>query len=62
MKAMKAILIIIMIVSAVALSYLLTSGVVWIVCWAFSLQFSWKVSFAIWVIVGFLLMAFASSD
>jgi len=38
------------IVAAVlGLSFLFTSGLVWLVCWAFSLTFTWKVSFGVWV-------------
>lgn len=30
-------------------SFLVTAGLLWLVCWAFSLTFSWKISFGVWI-------------
>lgn len=34
--------------------FLFTSGIVWLVCFAFGLAFSWKIALGIWAIVALL--------
>lgn len=33
-----------------SISFLLTSGIFWLICWAFTLTFSWKIAFGVWLI------------
>lgn len=35
----------------VGISFLLTSGIFWLICWAFALTFSWKIAFGVWLII-----------
>lgn len=35
---------------AEAISFLVIAGLFWLICWAFSLTFTWKVAFGIWLI------------
>ena len=36
------------IILAVGISIGITGGLVWLVCWGFALEFSWKVAIGIW--------------
>lgn len=40
------------------ISFLFVSGLIWLICWAFSLTFSWKVAFGIWLIWSIILSIF----
>ena len=42
---------VIIFLSIIGLSFLFTGGLVYIVCWAFSLTFSWKIVFGIWALL-----------
>ncbi len=33
------------------ISFLLTAGIFWLICWAFALTFSWKIAFGCWLVV-----------
>lgn len=44
---MKAI-VLLTLIAILAVSFLCTAGLVWIVCWAFSLMWNWKVAIGIW--------------
>lgn len=41
-----------------ALSFFGTALAVWVVCWAFSLAFSWKIAIGIWVVLALLRTVF----
>lgn len=45
-----------------ALSFLLTSGLVWVVCWAFGFVFTWKIAIGIWVVLLILQSVFKSNS
>lgn len=40
----------VLLIVALVLSFLLISGLVWVACWAFSLQFSWAYPVGIWAV------------
>lgn len=33
------------------LSFLISAGLIWIVCWAFGLAWSWKLALGLWVVM-----------
>ena len=39
---------------ALGLEFIITAGLVWVVCWAFSLLFSWKLVIGIWAVLSLL--------
>ena len=43
------------------LDFLCTAGLLWLICWAFKLAFSWKVVFGIWAIIAILQAIFKPS-
>lgn len=54
---------------AICLSFLMTAGLVWLLCWAlpaigvvaigsFTIVFSWKLALIVWVILGLLRSVF----
>lgn len=45
-----------------ALSLLLTSGLVWVACWAFGFVFTWKIAIGIWVVLLILQSVFKSNS
>lgn len=51
MKAKDIALIIVIGMLILSLSWLLTCGVIWCICALLQLQFTWKVSSAIWLIL-----------
>ncbi len=48
---MSVLLIIGIILLALVASFLLVAGLMWIICWAFSLIFSWKLVIGVWAIL-----------
>ena len=51
MKAKDVVIIIVFVALILILSWLLTCGVIWCICALLQLQFTWKVSSAIWLIL-----------
>lgn len=49
-----ALIIIILYLAILCLSFLATAGLAWLVCWAFSLVFSWKIAIGVWAILALL--------
>ena len=57
MKAKDVVIIIVFVALILILSWLLTCGVIWCICALLQLQFTWKVSTAIWLILGMVASA-----
>lgn len=52
MKTVGKIAIYVLIVAMIlAISYLATAGLVWLVCWAFKWPWSWKISLGVWALI-----------
>lgn len=47
---MKKIMYILVITATLGVSFMATGGLVWLICWAFSLTFSWKITLGVWVV------------
>lgn len=45
----------------VGLSFLFSSGIIWLICWAFNLIFSWKAAFGLWLLL-LLISGFFKAD
>ena len=45
---MKALITILIIAICLAISFFGTAGLVWVVCWAFGLSWSWKIALGVW--------------
>ena len=45
---------IIVFIALLALSFLFTSGLVWLVCWAFSFTFTWKLAVGVYAVIALL--------
>lgn len=45
---MKALIAILIIAICLAISFFGTVGLVWVVCWAFGLSWSWKIALGVW--------------
>lgn len=61
---------VLLILLSLAISFLLTSGLIWLLCWllpaigitaigTFTIAFSWKLALAIWIILGLLQSIFS---
>lgn len=61
---------ILLILLSLAVSFLLTSGLIWLLCWllpaigitaigTFTIAFSWKLALAIWIIIALLQSIFS---
>lgn len=61
---------ILLILLSLAISFLLTSGLIWLLCWllpaigitaigTFTIAFSWKLALAVWVILALLQSIFS---
>ena len=48
---MTALIVILIYLVCLGVSFLATSGLIRIVCWAFSLAFSWKIALGVWVVL-----------
>lgn len=44
-----------------AISFLISAGVMWLICWAFAWSFSWKIVFGIWLVMCLLTSIFKST-
>lgn len=53
---------IILVIVAFAFSFLCTAGLIWLICWAFGLGFSWKITFGIWLVLILARMVFKNSN
>lgn len=51
MKILAGIITVVIIVGAFALSFVLTSAIIYGICWAFKLTFAWRYAFGIWLIL-----------
>lgn len=34
-----------------AISFLITAGIIWVICWAFGFLFTWKLVIGIWAVL-----------
>ena len=61
---------VLLILLSLAISFLLTSGLIWLLCWllpaigitaigTFTIAFSWKLALAVWIILGLLQSIFS---
>ena len=61
---------VLLILLSLAVSFLLTSGLIWLLCWllpaigitaigTFTIAFSWKLALAVWIILGLLQSIFS---
>ena len=61
---------VLLILLSLAISFLLTSGLIWLLCWllpaigittigTFTIVFSWKLALAIWIILALLQSSFS---
>ena len=61
---------VLLILLSLAISFLLTSGLIWLLCWllptigitaigTFTIVFSWKLALAVWIILGLLQSIFS---
>lgn len=48
---MKALITILIIAICLAISFFGTAGLVWVVCWAFGLSWSWKIALGVWAVL-----------
>ena len=64
---------ILLILLSLAVSFLLTSGLIWLLCWllpaigitaigTFTIVFSWKLALAIWIILALLQSIFSTGS
>lgn len=52
MAKVLAVLIVVLIgLGLVGLSFLFSAGIIWLICWAFSLTFTWKAAFGFWLLL-----------
>lgn len=51
MKILAGIITVVIIVGAFALSFVLTSAIIYGICWAFKLTFAWRYAFGVWLIL-----------
>lgn len=45
----------------VSISFLATSGLIWLACWAFGWTFQWKIVFGIWIVMALIRSCFKST-
>ena len=53
-KVKESMIYIIVFIALMALSFLFTSGLVWLVCWAFSFTFTWKLAVGVYAVIALL--------
>ena len=61
-KGNESMIYIIVFIALLALSFLFTSGLVWLVCWAFSLTFTWKLAVGVYAVIALLGGVFKSTS
>lgn len=57
----KGIVYIVIIIIAMIISFFLTAGLVSLVCWAFDLDFTWKLAAGVWAVIWLLKSIFGRS-
>lgn len=45
---MAATIIVLLVVLGLGTSFFITAGLTWLVCWAFSFAFTWKLALGVW--------------
>ena len=50
-KILVGIVAVVMLVGFLALSFVLTSAIIYGICWAFKIVFTWRFAFGIWLIL-----------
>lgn len=58
---MTCLITLLIVLLALGLDFAFTSGVYWVVCWAFGFTFTWPIAIAIWLITIVLASIFKSS-
>lgn len=58
---MAALLFMVLALLILIISFSITSGMIWVVCWAFGLAFSWRLAVGIWVVLIILRSIFKSN-
>lgn len=53
---------ILVLILAFAGSFLITAGIIYLICWVFALTFSWKLAFGIWLVMLLLSATFKSTS
>lgn len=48
---MTGLFLLLIIIAVIVLSFLITAGFMFIICWAFSITFSWKIVIGVWAIL-----------
>lgn len=46
-----AILLILLTLVIYAISFFVTAGIFWAICWAFALTFTWKIAIGVWLVL-----------
>lgn len=61
-ETVGALIVAIVCVAAIlTISFFITAGIFWLICWAFAFTFSWKIAFGVWLVVLILRSIFKSS-
>ena len=50
MGLLLVLLVLLIIAIVLALDFFICAGLVWVICWAFGLVFTWKIAIGVWVI------------
>lgn len=50
-KILVGIVAVVFIVGILALSFVLTSAIIYGICWAFKLTFAWRYAFGVWLVL-----------
>lgn len=53
--------IIVMFLAILVIDFLCTAGLLWLICWAFNLVFSWKIVFGVLAVIAILQAIFKSN-
>lgn len=61
-KGNESMIYIIVFIALLALSFLVTSGLVWFVCWAFSFTFTWKLAVGVYAVIALLGSVFKNTS
>ena len=61
MKTINQVILVLIIVGvAMGISFAISAGLTWLVCWSFDLTFTWKYALGVWVIFGVVQHLFRS--
>lgn len=55
---MGCLLAVLLLLITCAVSFLITAGIVWVICWAFGFLFTWKLVIGIWAVLFLLRTVF----